>query len=220
MSLVADADAVGHKAMEGLAKHLHGLGCKVKIALPPVEWDNDIADWITEQGKEEAAKIIGGLLKDYQPPVDDPQLALSPTGDTQPTSVETVLQEAEKVVAHYGKDQLRDNAHYRLLGLVGTSIAVRLREAGVVYEKPREQFTQTSTLIALAPATWWCGWAQEEELSQRLARKLGDTIIREADALGQIDQSLFWGRARCECRTERSDSTLVTGCCSKGTSTA
>ena len=69
VSLVADGDVPGHKAMLALAAHLHGLGCKVKIALPPVEWDSDIADWIAEQGKDGAAKILGDLLHDYEPPV-------------------------------------------------------------------------------------------------------------------------------------------------------
>ena len=56
VSLVADGDVPGHKAMLALAAHLHGLGCKVKIALPPVEWDNDIADWIDGTGQRRRGK--------------------------------------------------------------------------------------------------------------------------------------------------------------------
>ena len=75
VSLVADADPLnkqgfspGHKVMEEVAAHLHGLGCKVRIALPPVEWHSDVADWIADQGSTEAAKIIKGMLTDYEPP--------------------------------------------------------------------------------------------------------------------------------------------------------
>ena len=68
MSLWADGDAPGHKAMQGLAAHLRGLGCKVRIALPPVEWDSDVADWIAEGGPAGAAQILAGLLADYEPP--------------------------------------------------------------------------------------------------------------------------------------------------------
>ena len=35
VSLLADGDVPGHKAMEALAAHLCVLGCRVKIALPP-----------------------------------------------------------------------------------------------------------------------------------------------------------------------------------------
>ena len=48
--------------MQSLAAHLHGLGCKVRIALPPVELDSDVADWIAEGGPAGAAQILAGLL--------------------------------------------------------------------------------------------------------------------------------------------------------------
>ena len=54
VSLLADGDEPGHKAMLALAGHLHGLGCKVKIALPPVEWGTDVADWLAEGGPQKA----------------------------------------------------------------------------------------------------------------------------------------------------------------------
>ena len=93
-----------------------------------------------------------------------------------------------------GLEELRDNPHYRLLGLVGTSVAVRLREAGVVFESPRKSFTERSTLIGIAPQVWWCSWTGTDKLSADTAVTIGDSIIREADKLGQVDQSLYWGR--------------------------
>ena len=67
VSLLADADEPGHKAMRALALHLSSIGCTIKIGLPPTEWDSDVADWLAV-GKEHAAKIIGDLLVDYEPP--------------------------------------------------------------------------------------------------------------------------------------------------------
>ena len=58
----------GHKAMLALALHLHNLGCQVKIALPPVEWDNDVADWLAEGGKARVNEVMAEFLKDYEPP--------------------------------------------------------------------------------------------------------------------------------------------------------
>ena len=49
MSLLADGDEPGHKAMQALAGHLRGLGCTVKIALPPTD-GTDVADWIASEG--------------------------------------------------------------------------------------------------------------------------------------------------------------------------
>ena len=80
------------------------------------------------------------------------------------------------------------------LGLVGTNIAVRLHQAGVVYEGKRDTFTGRSTLIALAPQTWWCGLCGTDKMTSDMSMMLGDSIIRAADQLGQIDQALFWGR--------------------------
>ena len=152
VSLLADGDDPGHKAMQALALHLHSLGVGVKIALPPVEWDSDVADWIAEGGKAAAAKTIAGLLADYEPPAD------APAPDAEPAEPLDLLIET-------GLEEIRDNPHYRLLGLVGTSVAVRLREAGVVFESTRKSFTERSTLVGIAPQTWWCGWAGIDKLT-------------------------------------------------------
>ena len=72
VSLLADADPLnkegispGHKAMQNVAAILHDLGCKVKIALPPIEWNSDVADWIESDGVDATAQRIAGLLQDY-----------------------------------------------------------------------------------------------------------------------------------------------------------
>ena len=170
VALLADAEKSGHKAMQELAVLLNDLGCKVKIALPPLEWGNDVADWIAEKGKKGAAEIIGSLLQDYESPSKKMEFG-------------GILIE-----------DIKDNVHYALLGLVGTNIAIRLKQAGTVYEKTRDSFTQISTLVAIAPQAWWCSLLNIDKLDRDRALAIGDSLIREADTLGQIDQSMFLGR--------------------------
>ena len=79
VSLIADADplnkeAPGHKAMRDLAAHLHGMGAIVKLVLPPVEWDSDVADWLAADGAEATSARIQSMLEDYEPPPPAPSL--------------------------------------------------------------------------------------------------------------------------------------------------
>ena len=67
MLLVADADVSGRKAMEVLAKHLHSLGCKVRIYLPEGDDGNDIADWIEADDAGTARKQIEAGVKEWTP---------------------------------------------------------------------------------------------------------------------------------------------------------
>ena len=190
--LLADGDEPGTK----LCLHWHcissNLDAHVKIALPPVEWDSDVADWLAV-GKEHASKIISDLLVDYEPP--ETAITILPNSENAETAL-AVVQPPDVIgqLEASGLEELRDNPHYRLLGLVGTSVAVRLREAGVVFESPRKSFTERSTLIGIAPQVWWCSWTGTDKLSADTAVTIGDSIIREADKLGQVDQSLYWGR--------------------------
>ena len=184
IALVADGDLPGHKAMEALAAHLSALGCRVRIALPPTDWDSDVADWIERDGKAGAAKIIGGLLQDYTPPETEPEP--EPTQEEPPGVVEGLKSGA--------MDELKSNPHYRILGLVDTAIAVWLNNEGRVFVAGRERFTQQQTLVAIAPMVWWCGWAGIEELTKKQALIIGDSFIRAAGTMSQWDSSLAFGR--------------------------
>ena len=176
VSLVADGDVPGHKAMLALAAHLHGLGCKVKIALPPVEWDSDIADWIAEQGKDGAAKMLKELLHDYEPP--EPEPPPDPPAD----------------LFEIPAEPLDNNPHYRLLGLQGTGLAFALREAGRMEIIGRRDISSVNALISVAPLEWWCEFVGNDKITVEQARVFGSTLIRMADRLGQIDVSLQVGR--------------------------
>ena len=179
VSLWADGDPLnkqkpryspGHKAMQGLAAHLHGLGCKVRIALPPVEWDSDVADWIAEGGPAGAAQILAGLLTDYEPPPDDDELLEMPTNG------------------------LEHNPHYRLWGLVGTSLVFSLRVALQPEIISRRDISSANALIAIAPLEWWCSLDEHDKITVEMARRFGSSLIRLADAKGQVDMSKQVGR--------------------------
>ena len=91
-------------------------------------------------------------------------------------------------------DALKDNEHYTILGLDGDDIAMRLKRAGRIIRRGREGMIKPAVLISLAPEVWWCQQTGAPELSQRTSRRIGDTLIREADNIGQIDLSAIRGR--------------------------
>ena len=171
----------GISVCQALALHLSELGCTVKIALPPKD-GTDVADWIAAEGTAGAGRKIAALLQTYQPPeVEQPTLPDTP--ESPPDDIQIL------------PSDIRDNVHYRLLGLVDTNIAITLKKAGRILICTRKTVTSIDTLIAIAPETWWCGLFPEGgEITRKTARIIGDAIIREADGLGQVDQSLFWGR--------------------------
>ena len=176
VTLIADADTPGHKAMLALAAHLHGLGCKVRLALPPVELDDDIADWIAADGPQHSDTFIADLLHDYEPP--EPEPPPEPPDD----------------LFEIPAEPLDNNPHYRLLGLQGTGLAFALREAGRMEIIGRRDISSVNALISVAPLEWWCQFVGNDKITVEQARVLGSTLIRMADRLGQIDVSLQVGR--------------------------
>ena len=72
--LIADADKPGRKCMKGLAGHLQGLRCTVKIMLPDGDDGADVADWLESHDLETVLDTIAAGLVDYKP--SDPFEAL------------------------------------------------------------------------------------------------------------------------------------------------
>ena len=177
VSLLADCDKPGRLAMRAIAAHLAGLGCAVKIGLPDGDSGGDIADWL-EIDHKQARKRVAGLLVDYDAAVHHPDVPTSeePPANSDPATI-----------------NLRANRHYRILGLAGDNVAIRI-SAGRILQKTRESLTQPATLIAIAPLTFWAPITNSENLSANAAKKVGDTLIREGDQLGQIDLASIMGR--------------------------
>lgn len=173
VSLLADADSVGRKAMTGLADYLHGLGCDVKIALPAGNSGDDVTKWLEREGPDGAGRLIGEYLQAYTPP---------PT----PIKIDD---------AHVDAQGLATNEYYRILGLAGDHVAVRIAVGRVLIES-RKALTLQSTLISLAPTAYWLQVMANDAgtLTAGMARLLGDHLIREADRLGPVDLSVIAGR--------------------------
>ena len=176
VSLLADCDEPGRLAMRALAAHLVDLDCTVKIGLPEGDSGDDIADWLAIDHNA-ARRRVAELLVDYDASVHHPDV--QPDDDNADASASGI--------------NMRSNRHYRILGLVGDAVAIRI-SAGRILQRTRESLTQSATLIALAPLAWWSQLTNAETLSSNHGKKIGDTLIREADQLGQIDMAAIMGR--------------------------
>ena len=184
ISLIADADAPGREAMVSIADILIGHGCRVRIALPEGEDGADVADWLTETDKGAVAERIQTLFVDYMGEEGPHRKTKTPHSTEPPPPPTDDIGDTTR---------LEDNPHFAVLGLEGARVGLRLKRAGQLIWRTREQMVQQSTLIALAPEVWWCQWTGAPELSAKVSRRLGDSMIRLADARGQVDQTRIHG---------------------------
>ena len=203
ITIVADADNpdkkgkhAGQDAALKIAGILHDMGCAVKVAIPDPDGGRDIADWLKEGGKDGAAKRVSELLKDYVPeqaPQAELKVIKGGIEDTdKPKGEKPPGKESQPVDA----TALVVNIHYRILGVEGTSIIIRLRAAGQIAHYSRKEMTNENTLISMAPESWWgrvSGKGESTDLSKGTARRIGDALIREADRLGPVNTYEFIG---------------------------
>lgn len=68
VSLLADADEAGRKAVRGIAARLAGMGCAVRVGLPEGETGEDVADWLEDEGPDATLERVAGLLEPFGPP--------------------------------------------------------------------------------------------------------------------------------------------------------
>ena len=111
----------GQTAAMEIAAHLHTLGCHVRVALPDPDGGADIADWLAV-GKAHAKDLLAGLLHDYEPPPYNGGDLSEPTPEDEPAYL----------------DRIASNPHYRVLGLVGDVVAIRIA-AGRVLQRTGSQ---------------------------------------------------------------------------------
>ena len=177
---MADADEPGRAAAAEIAAHLHGLGVEdLRVALPEaqeadpesgqvaIEAGSDVADWIP-------AGICPAVMARFLKPYDPAEA------------------EAEEAESKLDLGLLAENDHYRVLGTSGELVAVWPRKLGRILRRPRTQCCEVPTQIAFAPLAWWRSQVEGEDISRALARQLGDALIRIADGLGPVDESLIY----------------------------
>ena len=85
------------------------------------------------------------------------------------------------------------NPHYEMLGLAGDGVAFRL-SIGRIVVKSREALFQPNTLGALARLSFWYRLADVDNLGAATARRIGDSLLLEADTMGQVDLARIVGR--------------------------
>ena len=90
-------------------------------------------------------------------------------------------------------DAIRANPHYRILGLIGDQVAIRL-SVGRILTITRSRLCSPAELVSLAPERFWYALRGIESLSTIIARGIGDGLIREADRMGQLDVGNVLGR--------------------------
>ena len=114
------------------------------------DWGSDVADWLRDGGPAHAGKIIRDLLVDYQPPaVPEPE---PPPADEE---------------LYVSPDEIRDNSHYRLVGLEQLNFVFWLKSEGQLHVVPRTKITRVEELIALAPDVFWRNIASTDKSEQR-----------------------------------------------------
>ena len=143
-----------------------GAGAVHVVALPA---GMGLDDWIASNDFQDADKLLHALYEHLT------QLA------------------APAVVPEIDESAHRTNDHYRILGLENELVAVWI-SAGQVLRRSREAMTSKPTLIALAPLDWWETLTGGEPVGQAAAARIGDSLLREADSLGQVDTSRITGR--------------------------
>lgn len=134
-----------------------------------------------------AIETIRSEIERRSPPMPEVPLPPEPSDEGNAAAV---LAEAERAVDEV--DPMAQNRHYRLLGFHGDSIVFHLRSGRITYRRPGA-LTMPSTLIELAPQTWWIQLAGGDVLGSTQARSMGDALIRLADRLGPVDLTRIVG---------------------------
>ena len=172
-----DNDDPGQAHAQDVAEKCRKAGMDAKVVKLP-DAVKDVSDYLDSHSDEDLDKLSHESENwDWTPPpqtepILEPVAAPPPSADT---------------------DSLADNRHYRILGLSGDYIAVRI-SAGRVLQRTPEALCQPNTLIALAPEVWWHSVSPVANLSRETARRLGDGLIRAAYLLGPVDMSTIYGR--------------------------
>ena len=165
VTLLSDADESGRKSMRGIAARLAGMGCRIKIGLVAGESGDDVYDWIDREGAAVAAQLIVDHLTDYDPETIQAEAAAE---ERAKASEETQIA-GETLVA---------NDHFRVLGLIDDLVAIRL-SVGRVLKRSREAMCSPTTLVGMAPMTFWAQVSPGmSTLTRGIALAIGDHLIR------------------------------------------
>ena len=179
VKIIADNDAPGRKHARAVAAACLNAGITAAIVDLP-DGVRDASDFLDQPGElHELATDLAKLCRSARPWSVDGKIP------------EISRREQEHVTS--GPEALVANRHYRILGLAGDGVAIRI-SAGRVLQRSRESLCSATTLVSLAPVSYWTQLSGTEGLSVVSARALGDALLRAADRLGAVDLASIYGR--------------------------
>ena len=193
--VVADTDAMGRAWAKAVAGQLHEQGCKVRMVLPKGKGGEDIHDWLVSGGRDRAL----GILKTWVPyekkktraerkAENRAEHARKRAEAERPPNLEDPRESRGKI--------LEANEHFSVLGILGEQVAFMLSTHRIV-AFPRTSLMNSSTLIALAPLSWWLDLFDKPSLTNAICQPVGSALIRFADQKGIIDFKTMLGRGYC-----------------------
>ena len=172
-------------------------GIRAQLLQLPVEL-GDVSDFLDQPGgTEKHATALAALCK--AAPEWTPEAETEAASTEAADHLEEATDEAAAKTLNMPSDQLHSNQHYRLLGLAGDHVAIRI-SAGRVLQRSREAMCSANTLVAIAPAVWWHALAGIDSLSVSTARAIGDGLLRASDRMGAVDLTTIYGRGAARTR--------------------
>lgn len=163
--LIARQDESGRQRMERLGRELRERGVDTELCLMPGDSGATIGDVIARDGVVGARDWLrtAGIMK-------DPGLfGVDFSRDAHVQNIE-------------------DNDHFTILGLVGDDIAVRIKRTHELTFVPRPMLTNEGHLIRLAPLDWWLKLSGENgALSGAQRNVFADKLNRVAGTKGFFD---------------------------------
>ena len=178
LTVYPDNDDPGQDHARDVAAKCRKAGMDVKVVKLP-DAVKDVSEFLDKHGENDLIKLSQ----------ESDSWEWTPPPKTEPSTPQPVAVSAPSADA----DSLEDNRHYRLLGLSGDYITIRIAAGRVLYRTP-EAMCQPNTLIAIAPEIWWHSVSRVENLSRETSRHLGDSLIRAAYLLGPVDLGAIYGR--------------------------
>ena len=163
--LIASRDEHSRSRMHRLRLELNQQGVETALSLLPGNSGESIGDMIARDGLTGAREWLhaAGAIEDPNLPAVD----YSDDGSVQ---------------------DIEENSHFTILGLVGNDIAVRIKRTHGLTLVPHTTLTHEGHLLYLAPFKWWLKLAgAEHELSAAERNLIGDKLNRVAAIKGFVD---------------------------------
>ena len=193
--LIPDADEVGFKAMESLAKI---LPTPERVKIVKIEgrfkgWD--IADALAEGMMEDEVKDLLKNNLDITPKPEPEPEEQDTTPEPSPFNPEKFEETLKEDFEEAKKEPPIDvtESHFRCLGFSGKNQFFFHKTTGQVYSFKGSEISSKTTLITLAPLSWWQKMFPKSTKG-RSWDFIGDMLIRKNEKIGFYNSELLRNR--------------------------